>query len=77
MPKFGTKIALFGYFCARILKNYCNISSKHTQICLIPKCSKKTRRPKFGIKSILVGYFYFTYILQGADFKCHSGFSRF
>ena len=55
MPKFGTKIALFGYFCARILKNYCNISSKHTQICLIPKCSKKTRRPKFGTKSILVG----------------------
>ena len=40
-PLFDTKNALFGYFCARILKNCCNISSKHTQIYLILKCSKK------------------------------------
>ena len=25
MPKFGTKNALFGYFGARVLKNYCHI----------------------------------------------------
>ena len=25
MPKFGTKNVLFGYFEARILKNYCHI----------------------------------------------------
>ena len=25
MPKFGAKIALFGYFWARILKRYCHI----------------------------------------------------
>ena len=25
MPKFGKKSALFGYFCTRILKNYCRI----------------------------------------------------
>ena len=33
MPKFGTKSALFGYFWARILKNYCHIWDQHPQIC--------------------------------------------
>ena len=46
---FDTKNALFGYFCARILRKYCHISSRHTQICLIAKCCQKTKLPKFGI----------------------------
>ena len=54
---FDTKNALFGYFCARILRKYCHISSRHTQICLIAKCCEKTKRPKFGTKSALFGYF--------------------
>ena len=48
MPKFGTKIALFGYFCARILKNYCHILNQHHQICLIAKFCEKTKLPKLG-----------------------------
>ena len=30
MPIFGTKNVLFGYFLARIIKNYCH---NHLQIC--------------------------------------------
>ena len=32
MPKFGTKKALFGYFWARILKNYYHIRNQRPQI---------------------------------------------
>ena len=57
MPKFGTKIASFGYFCARILKNYCYILNQHHQICIIAKCYKRAKSPKFGFKDALYGYF--------------------
>ena len=55
--KNGTKIALFGYFWGRILKNYCHIWNQHTQICLIIKFREKTRMLKFGTKNTLFGYF--------------------
>ena len=57
MPKFGTKIAWFGYFCARILKKYCYILNQHHQICIIAKCYKRAKSPKFGFKDALYGYF--------------------
>ena len=37
MRKFGTKNALFGYFGAGILKNYCHAWNQHPRICLIAK----------------------------------------
>ena len=33
MPKFGPKIALFGYFWDKIIKSYCHIWNQHPQIC--------------------------------------------
>ena len=33
MLKFGTKNALFGFFWARMLKNYCHICNQHPKIC--------------------------------------------
>ena len=50
MPKFGTKVALFGYFLARILKNYCPIWNQHLQISVIGKFCEETKMPKFGTK---------------------------
>ena len=35
--KFGTKHALFGYFSARLLKNFCHIWNQHPRIYLIAK----------------------------------------
>ena len=35
MRKSGPKKAVFGYFWARIFKNYCHIYYQHPQICLI------------------------------------------
>ena len=55
MSKFGTKNALFGYFWARILKNYFHISNQHPQICLIAKFLEKVKMPKFGTKNALFG----------------------
>ena len=58
MPKFWTKNALFGYFWATVLRNYCRIWNQHPQICLFAKnFVKKTKIPKCGIKNALVGYF--------------------
>ena len=53
MPKFGIKSALFGYFWARILKNYCHIWNHHPQICLFVKFHEKTIKPKFGTKGLI------------------------
>ena len=50
MPKFRTKNALFGYFWAGILKNYCYIWNQHRQIFLIAKFHGKTKMSKFGTK---------------------------
>ena len=58
MPKFGTKSALFGYFWARILKNYCHIWNQHLRICLIAKFCEETKMPEFGTKNALFGCFW-------------------
>ena len=49
--KSETKSALFGYFWARILKNYCHIGNQHPQISLIANFREKTKMPKFGNKN--------------------------
>ena len=51
MLKFGTKNALVGYFWATILKNYCDIWNKQSQICLVAKFCEKTKMAKFGSKN--------------------------
>ena len=56
MPKFGTKNAVYGYFWARISKNYCHNCYQHLQIYLIAKFCKK--RPKFWSKNAWLGYFW-------------------
>ena len=43
MTKFGIKRALFGYFWARILKNYSHIWNEHTQICIFAKILEKNK----------------------------------
>ena len=58
MPKFGTKSALFRYFWARILKNYCHSSNQHLRIRLIAKFCEKTKMPIFGNKNALFGCFW-------------------
>ena len=57
MPKFGTKSALFLYFWARILPNYCHIRNQHLRISVTAKFCEETKMPKFGIKIALFGYF--------------------
>ena len=49
MLKFGIKNALFGYFWARILTNYCHIWNHHPQICQIAKFLLKRKMLKFGV----------------------------
>ena len=68
MLKFGSKIALFEYFCPKMpylgifglecLNNYCHIWNQHPQICLIAKFRQKTKMPKFGTKNALFGCFW-------------------
>ena len=41
MPKFGTKNALFGYFWARILKNYCHIEISNLEFVKLRNFVKK------------------------------------
>ena len=50
MSKSGTKNALFGYFWARTLKNYCHIWNQHPRICITVKFCAKTKMPTFGTK---------------------------
>ena len=54
MPKFGTKTGLFGYFWARILKNYYHVLNQHP---LNAKFCKETKMPKFGNKNAFLGIF--------------------
>ena len=49
MPKFGPKSALFGYFWARISKNYCHIFEISTL--KFVKNESLTHTVKFGIGS--------------------------
>ena len=55
--KFGTKNVLFGYFCARIWKQYCQIWNQLSRICLIANLWKMKLR-KFRTKNALFGYFW-------------------
>ena len=57
MSKFGTKSALFGYFLARTLKNYCYIWNQHLRISIIAKFCEETKMPKFGTKNALLSIF--------------------
>ena len=57
MPKFGTQNALFGYFWARIKKNYCQIWNQHPRIRLTAKFSEKIKMPEFGTKIPYLGIF--------------------
>ena len=57
-PKLGTENALFRYFCARTLKNYCHILGEHPGICEIAKFCEKTSFPKFVTKNALFGYYW-------------------
>ena len=52
------KNALFWYFWARILKNYCHISNQHSQIWQRAKLRENAKMPKFGSKQNLFGYFW-------------------
>ena len=49
--KFGTKIALFGYFWATILKNYFYIWNQHPRICQTLRFRVKIKMLKFGTKN--------------------------
>ena len=57
MVKIGIKNALFGYFCARFLKNYCHIWNQTPQINQIAKFHKKMKIAKFGTKYVLLSIF--------------------
>ena len=57
MPKVGTKNAMFWYFWARTLKNYCHICYRHPQICLIAHFFEK--KPEYiWLQNALFGYFW-------------------
>ena len=58
MSKFGTKSASFGYFWARILKNYCHIWNQHLRISVIAKFCEEMKMPKFGTKYAFFWYFW-------------------
>ena len=58
MPKFVTKSGLFGYFSARILKNYSHIWNQHLQLGVIAKFCEETKIPKFGTKNVLFECFW-------------------
>ena len=58
MPKFVTKSGLFGYFSARILKNYSHIWNQHLQLPVIAKFCEETKMPKFGTKNVLFECFW-------------------
>ena len=57
MPKFVTN-ALFGYFLARISKNYCHIWNQHPRICLNANFGAKIKMLKSGTKHTWFGYFW-------------------
>ena len=72
MPNFGTKNALFGYFCTRVFKNYCYIWNQYLRICLIAKFCEETKVPKFGTKNTLLGCFWqkrLIWVFLGENFK--------
>ena len=73
MSQLGTKIALFKYFWAIILKDYCHIWNHHPWIYLSAQFCKKTKTKtkqnktkmfKYGTKKSLFGYFWFRCYLK-------------
>ena len=71
MPKFGTKIALFAYFWARILKKDCQIWNQHSQICLFAKSHEIAKMSKFWGKNA-----WFIYLRTGIWKKAPSNLSK-
>ena len=57
ISKFETKTALFGYFWARILKNFSQIWNQHPRSRLIANFCDKLKMPKFGPKMLYLGIF--------------------
>ena len=60
MPKFGTKNALFGYFCEGTSKKCCHTRNQHPPIRLIAKFCQNTKMAKFWTEKALFGYFWDT-----------------
>ena len=58
MPKFWTKSALFGYFWARILKNYGRICNQDPEFYRFAKFCRELKMRKLVLKSALLGYFW-------------------
>ena len=48
----------WGYFCARILKNYCHISNQYPPICLMAIFFEKAKVTKFGTKNAVIADFW-------------------
>ena len=55
--RFWTKNDLWKYFLTIIFKSYCHIWNQYLRICLILKFREKTKMPKFGTKSAILGTF--------------------
>ena len=53
MTKSGTKIALLGYFWAKISKSYSHIWNQSLWFSAIVKFCEETKTPKFGTKNAL------------------------
>ena len=57
-PKYQTKNAWFGSFCAGIWKRFGHILNQHSRRCLITKLCKETKMAKFGTNNVLFEYFW-------------------
>ena len=81
MPKFGTKNALYGYFWARILKNYCHNCYQHPQIYLIAKfCEKEglnfgQKMPDWGIFGLEFQNYVVMFEICNLKFDCFLNFT--
>ena len=58
MPKCGTKNAVFGYFWARISKDYCHLLKSTTSNLSNCKFREKRKISKFETKNVLFEYFW-------------------
>ena len=58
MTKSGTKIALLGYFWAKISKSYSHIWNQSLWFSAIVKFCEETKTPKFGTKNALFECFW-------------------
>ena len=67
MYKFRTQNALFRYFSARTLKNYCHIWNQHPQICIFANFAKKQKCLNLGPKMLYLGIFW----VGSLNYYCH------